>query len=102
MAVKADTIADPAVEAPADHQGSIRRLKRIRGQVEGLIRMVEERRYCPDILTQTAAVKSAIKAVEMEVLERHLRHCVRHSMEGQGDIEEQIQELDRIIKKFIS
>lgn len=97
-----ETATRPETETPADHLGSVRRLKRIRGQIDGIIRMIEERRYCPDILTQTAAVKSAVKAVEMEVLERHLRHCVRHTFEENGDIEEQIQELDRIFKKFIT
>jgi len=47
-------------------------------------------------------VKSALKAVEMEILDRHLRHCVREAMESGEQVDEHIQELDRIIKKFLS
>lgn len=98
-----DAVQPPVdLDRHPDHEASVRRLKRIRGQIDGVIRMIENRRYCPDILTQTAAVKSAVKAVEMEILERHLRHCVRHTFEEGGDVEKQIRELDRIIKKFIS
>lgn len=92
----------PETHSTADHQASIKRLKRIRGQIEGIMRMIEEQRYCPDILTQTAAVKSALKAVEMEILDRHLRHCVREAMESGEEVDRHIQELDRIIKKFLS
>jgi DNA-binding FrmR family transcriptional regulator len=64
--------------------------------------MIEEHRYCPDILTQTAAVKSALKSVEMEILDRHLRHCVRDAIQSGDNVDDNIRELDRIIKKFIS
>ncbi len=92
----------PELQPLADHRDSINRLNRIRGQIEGIIRMIEEQRYCPDILTQTAAVKSAIKSVEMEILDRHLRHCVRDAMESGEKVDEHLRELDRVIKRFIS
>jgi DNA-binding FrmR family transcriptional regulator len=54
----------------------IKRLQRIEGQVRGLERMVEEERYCIDILTQIAAVSTALDSVSVKLLEDHVRHCV--------------------------
>ena len=68
------------------------RLRRIEGQVRGLQRMVEEDTYCIDILTQVNSVNAALKAVGMGLLDAHVRHCVRESIErGQGD--EKVEEL---------
>ena len=55
---------------------SLRRLKRIEGQVRGLARMVEDDRYCIDIVTQISAVRAALRKVEEEVLRDHVAHCV--------------------------
>jgi DNA-binding FrmR family transcriptional regulator len=55
---------------------SLRRLKRIEGQVRGLSRMVEDGRYCIDIVTQIGAVRAALRKVEEEVLRDHVAHCV--------------------------
>jgi DNA-binding FrmR family transcriptional regulator len=55
---------------------SLRRLNRIEGQVRGLSRMVEEDRYCIDIITQIAAVRAALRRVEEEILRDHVAHCV--------------------------
>lgn len=57
-------------------EGYLRRLRRIEGQARGLQRMVEEEKYCIDILTQVSAVTRALKAVALELLEDHLNHCV--------------------------
>jgi DNA-binding FrmR family transcriptional regulator len=59
-----------------DKEGLIRRLHRIEGQVRGLERMVEDDRYCIDILTQVAAVKTALESLAFEVLDDHVNHCV--------------------------
>ncbi len=62
------------------------RLRRIEGQVRGLQRMVEQDKYCIDILTQVSSVSAALKAVGMGLLDDHVRHCVRESIEqGKGD-----------------
>ncbi len=61
---------DPEIKA-----GNLRRLKRIEGQVRGLQRMVEEERYCADILTQLSSVQEALRAVGRELMRNHLRHC---------------------------
>ncbi len=68
------------------------RLRRIEGQVRGLQRMIQEDTYCIDVLTQVNSVNAAIKAVGMGLLEDHVRHCVRESIErGNGD--EKVEEL---------
>ncbi|WP_394252933.1 metal-sensitive transcriptional regulator [Arthrobacter pityocampae] len=60
----------------ADKGAYVRRLKRIEGQVRGIARMIDEDKYCIDILTQVAAVNSAMHALSLGLLESHLTHCV--------------------------
>ena len=68
------------------------RLRRIEGQVRGLQRMIQEDTYCIDVLTQVNSVNAALRAVAMELLEDHVRHCVRESIRrGSGD--EKVDEL---------
>ncbi len=61
-----------------------KRLGRIEGQVRGLSRMVDEDRYCIDIVTQIAAVRAALRRVEEEILKDHVAHCVEHAIHS-GD-----------------
>ena len=61
-----------------------KRLNRIEGQVRGLSRMVEDDRYCIDIVTQIGAVRAALRRVEEEVLREHVAHCVHHAI-ASGD-----------------
>lgn len=72
------------------------RLSRIEGQVRGLSRMLEEERYCIDIITQIAAVRAALKRVEHELLRDHVDHCVREAMQG-GTAKDQEQKLDELM-----
>jgi DNA-binding FrmR family transcriptional regulator len=58
----------------------LQRLNRIEGQVRGLARMVEQERYCIDIVTQIAAVRAALRRVEEEVLRAHISHCVEDAI----------------------
>jgi DNA-binding FrmR family transcriptional regulator len=69
-------------------QSCLKRLGRIEGQVRGLARMVEEDRYCIDVVTQISAVRAALRRVEEEVLRDHVAHCVDHAI-ASGDREEQ-------------
>ena len=62
-----------------------RRLKRIEGQVRGLQRMVDEDKYCIDVLDQVSAVTRALQAVALELLDQHLAHCVRDAIDAGGD-----------------
>lgn len=64
-----------------------KRLARVEGQVRGLARMVEDERYCIDILTQLAAVQTALEAVGLKVLDEHVRHCVTRAL-ASGDTAE--------------
>jgi DNA-binding FrmR family transcriptional regulator len=59
---------------------SLRRLQRIEGQVRGLARMVDEDRYCIDIVTQISAVRAALRRAEEEILRDHVAHCVEHAI----------------------
>ena len=68
------------------------RLRRIEGQVRGLQRMVEVDTYCIDVLTQVNSVTAALRSVGMRLLEDHVRHCVRESIE-QGSGDEKVDEL---------
>jgi DNA-binding FrmR family transcriptional regulator len=58
----------------------LKRLNRIEGQVRGLAKMVEDRRYCIDVVTQISAVRAALRRVEEEVLSDHVAHCVEHAI----------------------
>ncbi|WP_323761648.1 metal-sensitive transcriptional regulator [Maricaulis sp.] len=75
---------------------SLARLKRIEGQVRGIGRMLEDDRYCIDVLTQLSAVKSALAAVEGEILRDHAGHCVAHAIES-GDAVAQKAKMDELI-----
>lgn len=74
-----------------------KRLKRIEGQVRGLTRMVEEDRYCIDIVTQLSAVRAALRSVEEEVLRDHVGHCVEHAI-ASGNKAEQRQKVAELIE----
>lgn len=79
-----------------DKQKTLDRLARLEGQVRGIARMIEEDRYCVDILVQTAAARSALKGVERIVLENHARHCVEDAI-ASGGPEEQREKFNELI-----
>ena len=80
----------------------VNRLKRIEGQVSGVRKMVENDRYCIDILNQTAAVASALRNVENIVMENHLNTCVADAMKSENDEvkREKTAEVMDVIAKF--
>ena len=88
-----------AGDSVAIHQEEVVRLKRIEGQIRGIQKMIEERRYCIDILTQLASVKGAIKRVESGILERHLKGCVQTSF-CQGSREDREEKIEEVIGVF--
>jgi DNA-binding FrmR family transcriptional regulator len=77
------------------HRKELNRLNRIVGQLGGVGKMIEEGRYCPDILVQTQAIRSAVKALEVSILDQHIRHCVYQacSSKNKREAENKIQEL---------
>lgn len=83
-----------------DKDSLLTRLKRIEGQVRGVQRMVEEGRYCVDIVQQLSAVSAAVNAVALMVLQNHIEGCVADAIrEGEG--EERIQELMDVLRRTI-
>ena len=76
-----------------------KRLNRVEGQVRGIGRMLEEDRYCVDILTQVSAVQSALDALARGLLEHHLHGCVQHAVKS-GDGDHAIAEALAVIRKF--
>jgi DNA-binding FrmR family transcriptional regulator len=76
-----------------------KRLSRIEGQVRGLARMVEEDRYCIDIITQITAVRAALRRVEEEILHDHVSHCVEHAI-ASGDKDDQRRKITELMEVF--
>jgi len=77
-----------------------RRLNRIVGQVQGIARMVEEDRYCVDVLVQLSAVKAALNQVSLQLIEDHTKGCVRQAIRAGDSEEEVIEELMGVLKKL--
>ena len=78
------------------HKDNLVALRRIEGQVRGVQRMLEARKYCIDILNQIYAVKGALGRVEENILEKHFQHCVTEAVKGTSEKEKQ-QKLDEIL-----
>ena len=84
------------------HEAELVRLRRIEGQIRGVQNMIEEKRYCVDILTQLTSIVGAIKSVEENILERHLKGCVHQSF-TKGNKEDKASKIDEVVevlKKF--
>lgn len=82
-----------------EKQKILNRLKRVEGQVRGIQKMVEEDRYCIDILVQISAIQSALKNTGITITERHMKHCVTDAINS-GDGEASIEELMSVLKQF--
>ena len=78
-------------------KSQLARLSRIEGQVRGVARMIEEERYCIDVLTQIRAVRAALDKVEQETLGDHLQHCVAHAFHGGSEKDRQIK-IDELLE----
>ena len=74
----------------------LKRLGRIEGQVRGIVRMVEEDRYCIDVVTQISAVRAALRRAEEEILRDHVGHCVEHAI-ASGNKSEQRKKVAEIM-----
>jgi len=86
---------------PGARERNLKRLKRIEGQVRGLQRMVEEDRYCPDIMTQISSVHEALRAVGRELMRNHLKHCATAAIRaGNGEAEPMYDELIEMMYKL--
>ena len=85
-----------------DHSAQIPRLNRIEGQIRGISRMIQEGRYCVDILTQIRSAANALSKVQENIFKAHLESCVRDSLEGSDpdDRQTKIDEILQILSQF--
>ena len=85
-----------------EREALIRRLHRIEGQVRGIEKMIEDDRYCIDILTQVAAVSTALEAVALKILDDHVRHCVAGALASgdEDDARTKTEELLQAVQRF--
>lgn len=81
----------------ACHRDQLARMNRIAGQVAGIMRMIEDERYCVDILIQLRAVRAALKKVEGNILSRHMQHCVAQAL---GEPETAPAKVEELLKIF--
>ena len=86
----------------ADCAKTLRLLKTARGQIDGIMRMVEEDRYCIDISTQLMATQSMLARINADVLKAHVEHCVRTAVESgtEAEKERKLAEVERVIDKL--
>lgn len=86
---------------PAIRESNLKRLRRIEGQVRGLHKMVEEDRYCPDIMVQISAVQEALRTVGRSLMRNHLKHCTAHAVKHgtAEEVEAIYDELTELIYK---
>lgn len=86
----------------ADHKKTKNRLNRIRGQIDGISKMIDEDKYCLDISAQLTAVSSAINSLNQEILSAHLKSCVADSfnMNDKVEVDKKIEEIEKVIKRL--
>ncbi|MBC8453702.1 metal-sensitive transcriptional regulator [PVC group bacterium] len=84
------------------HEENLTRVNRIEGQVRGIKRMIEEREYCIDIITQIQAAQSALRSVARKILEKHLDMCVSEAIKGnsKADADEKLREVMKVMKRM--
>ena len=82
---------------PAIKEANLRRLRRIEGQVRGLQKMIEEDRYCADVMTQISSVHEALRSVGRELMRNHLRHCATQAIR-EGDTERSERMYDELVE----
>ena len=87
----------------ADKNLVLRLLKTARGQIEGLIKMVEDDRYCIDISNQVLATTSILKKINLEILRGHFTHCVKNTLQNgtDADIDKSMDEITGVLDKLI-
>jgi len=94
-------VRDKPIVPPTNEekQAVINRLRRIEGQVRGIQRMVEDERYCTDILIQMSAIQAALKKVGYTISERHVKHCLTEAVQS-GEGEEVMEELLQVMQQI--
>lgn len=82
-----------------DHKGHLKQLARVKGQVEGIEKMINEGRYCVDIINQLKAVTAGLKVVESAIFDAHLKSCVNAALSSKNeiDIQEKMAEINKLV-----
>ncbi|MCB0378647.1 MAG: metal-sensitive transcriptional regulator [Bdellovibrionales bacterium] len=82
------------------HTQQIKQLKRIEGQVRGVTKMIEDRRYCLDIITQIKAVRASLATIEKKIINQHLNHCVHEAVQSKNPklTDEMLEEIKELIQ----
>ena len=92
----------PSPGYAANKEAHLKRLRRIEGQVRGIHRMVEDDRYCIDVLTQVSAATSALQSAALALLEEHLAHCVADAVrEGGAQADEKVAEAAAAVARLV-
>lgn len=81
------------------HKKQLASIKRIEGQVRGVSKMIDEEKYCIDILNQIKAVKNALSTVEGKILKNHLKACVKDALKSDQVFEDKVEELMKTLKR---
>ena len=84
------------------HEDQLQFLNKIEGQISGIQKMIREKRYCPDIITQVHSIIGALYRVENEIFKKHVQGCVVHALKGKSGVEKQekIDEIVELITRF--
>ena len=85
---------------PPLHTDSLKRLRKIEGQIQGLQRMLSQRRYCIEVLQQVTAARHALDEVSLQIMRGHINSCVSRAIR-QGDGAEKVDELMRAVHRFV-
>jgi CsoR family transcriptional regulator, copper-sensing transcriptional repressor len=83
-----------------EKQAALARLRRIEGQIRGLQRLVDEERYCIDILTQVSAATKALEGVALMLLDQHLQHCLAHATDA-AEAQQKLTEASGAIRRLV-
>ena len=84
----------------ASHLAQIRQLKRIEGQIRGILKMIEDERYCIDILTQIKAAKSSLTTIERNIIDQHMNHCIHTAIQSKNPqhANKMLDEIQQLLK----
>ena len=81
------------------HKDQLNSIKRIEGQLRGVAKMIDQEKYCIDILDQIKAIRSAISTVEGNILKKHLKACVKETLSSEKNFDEKMEELLKTLKR---
>jgi len=101
MNKKEVTMSNKTISINPERKNAIKYLNIAKGQIEGIIKMIEDDRYCIDISNQIIASQSILKKANSVIIKQHLKHCVKNAYDN-GDIDEKIEEIDTLIEKIIN